>query len=157
MYYGPSTAGSDSGFHRCNPAASTRGRLLGCSGDWRAIYVIHKGDEKYIQRAFCPVHSAVSQNICISRKATSGSGPLVYTQHGPQASHWNTISTTSDFISQLAGVQTFVKVPGWSCQFIQSDILHIFDLALVPEASACCLVELLEGNTLGAGSPDDKL
>ena len=35
--------------------------------------------------------TAVSQHIRISRKATSGSGPLVYTQHGPQASHRNMV------------------------------------------------------------------
>ncbi|CAK9061828.1 Carrier domain-containing protein, partial [Durusdinium trenchii] len=49
-------------------------------------------------------------------------------------------------------------IPGFSSSFVQPDWLHIMDLSLIPEASASCLIELIEeGNYFGEGTGDEKL
>ena len=63
------------------------------AGGWRGVYVIHKGDEKWMQKCFKTLHSAVGNFVCIGCKATA-SGQGVYTEHGPTASHRATILST---------------------------------------------------------------
>ena len=135
------------------PCQNRQGEI---AGGYRGIYCIHKGDEKYVQKAFRTAHSAVSANICISCKATA-SGEMIYTQHGPCAKHRSTILSQEEFVSGLAGIQTYTRVPGFHPSFVQPDWLHILDLALIPEASASALIELVEGNYFGQGNADEKM
>lgn len=66
---------------------------------------------------------------------------------------------TSEFIEGVAGVQAWLRVPGWSIEMLQFDWLHVMDLTIIPECSASCLVELIgEGCwNVGGGTADQKL
>lgn len=126
-------------------------------GEWIAVLTVHKGDEKYLQKTYKSSHSAVSKNVCMSCRATSEAGDLLYTLHGPKAAHRQTLLTVTDFIRDVCGVSTWVRVPGWSPQMITHDWLHVVDLTLIPEASASALIELARENIFGAGTMDEKL
>ena len=68
-------------------------------GEWIAVLTVHKGDEKYLQKTYQSSHSAVSKNVCMSCRATSEAGDLLYTLHGPKAGHRHTLLTATDFYS----------------------------------------------------------
>ena len=56
---------------------------------WRAILMCHKGDEKYMQRAYHFQGGWVGENICYHCRAKK-SGPNCYTLHGKHAPHRGT-------------------------------------------------------------------
>ena len=91
----------------------------------------HKGDEKWMQKWFKTLHSAVSNFVCIARKATAP-GPGIYTEHGPTTSHRATLLSIEQFLEHVSSQQTFMRTPGFSRSFVQPDWLHI------------CLIELIE-------------
>lgn len=135
-----------------------RGRTGPIMGNWRAILVCHKGDEKYIQKAYRTSHTAVSKNVCVMCRASCEDDALLYTYHGLTAHHRSTIMSTTEFIRDVCGVSTWIRLPGWDVSFIQHDYLHVVDLALVPECSASALVELVEEHAFGhAGTADERL
>lgn len=135
-----------------------KGRCGTIAGGWRGIVVYHKGDEKYIQRAYRASHSAVSKNVCLQCLATSSDGDLVYTHHGLNAAHRATKMSTEVFIEKVVGVRTWVALPGWDISMLAHDWLHVVDLSLVPEAAASALVELVDIAYFGAaGTSDERL
>lgn len=139
-------------------AQHSKGRSGNICGPYKAILALHKGDEKYLQKAYRTSHTSVSQNVCMVCRATSVSGPLLYTLHGPQAEHRNTLLDGPSFITDVCGIQTWVMLPGWSTEVLGHDWLHICDLTLIPEAAASCLLELAEENMFGSdGTLDEKL
>ena len=64
---------------------------------------------------------------------------------------------TPTFIEEIAGVHTWVQLPGWGIQVLCHDWLHVVDLTLVPEASASALWELCHEGIFGLGNLDEKL
>ena len=114
-------------------------------------------DEKYLQKTYRSSNSAVGRNICMVCKASSETGPLLYTLHGVTAPHRQTLMDTPTFIEEIAGVHTWVQLPGWGIQVLCHDWLHVVDLTLVPEASASALLELCHEGIFGLGSLDEKL
>ena len=131
-----------------------RGRIM---RRYRAVLALHKGDEKYLQKTYRSSNSAVGRNICMVCKASSETGPLLYTLHGVTAPHRQTLMDTPTFIEEIAGVHTWVQLPGWGIQVLCHDWLHVVDLTLVPEASASALLELCHEGIFGLGSLDEKL
>ena len=57
---------------------------------WKAVLTCHKGDDKYLQRAYHPQKSWVSSHPCWFCAATSAAGPCCYTLHGKSAPHRQT-------------------------------------------------------------------
>ena len=57
---------------------------------WRGVLVLHKGDAKYLQRAYHTHNSWVSDRVCWHRRATRA-GNLCYTLHGKFAPHRQTM------------------------------------------------------------------
>ena len=126
-------------------------------GGYRAVLAMHKGDEKYLQKAYKTSRSAVSRHVCMVCKASSDDGPMIYTAHGPNAAHRSTLINTASFIEDVAGVHTWVKLPGWSPQILAHDWLHLVDLTLIPEASASALLELASEGAFGPGAMDERI
>jgi hypothetical protein len=126
-------------------------------GGYRAVLAMHKGDEKYLQKAYKTSRSAVSRHVCMVCKASSDDGPMIYTAHGPNAAHRSTLINTDSFIEDVAGVHTWVKLPGWSPQILAHDWLHLVDLTLIPEASASALLELASEGAFGPGAMDERI
>eukprot|EP00434_Breviolum_minutum_P021092 symbB.v1.2.018608.t1/scaffold1492.1/size116918/3 len=134
-----------------------QGRCGLLADGWRAVVVVHKGDEKYIQKAYRTSHGAVSRNICIQCRATNEPGQLLYSHHGPNAFHRCTRLTTEEFIRDVCGVGNWVRLPGFHISFVQHDWLHVVDLTLVPECSASALVELVGQHVWSGGTSDERL
>lgn len=134
-----------------------QGRCGLLADGWRAVVVVHKGDEKYIQKAYRTSHGAVSRNICIQCRATNEPGQLLYSHHGPNAVHRCTRLTTEEFIRDVCGVGNWVRLPGFHISFVQHDWLHVVDLTLVPECSASALVELVGQHVWSGGTSDERL
>lgn len=63
---------------------SKEGKWL--ASGYRGVLVCHKGDQKYIQRAYHMQGSWVSNYVCWHCRATR-SGPMCYTLHGKHAPH----------------------------------------------------------------------
>ena len=125
---------------------------------FRAVLVVHKGDEKYLQRAYKASHGAVSKQVCVHCHASSQEGALLYTQHGLTAPHRSTMISTEQFIEKVAGTTTFISLPGWNISMLMYDWLHIVDLTIIPEVSASCLVELVAESAFGpSGTADERL
>ena len=139
-------------------APHSTGRSGTICGPYKAVLALHKGDEKYLQKAYRTSHTSVSQHVCMVCRASSSPGPLLYTLHGPQAEHRNTLLDGPSFIAGVCGILTWVSLPGWSTEILGHDWLHICDLTLIPEAAASCLLELAEENVFGSdGTMDEKL
>ena len=138
-------------------APFTAGRSGRIMGEYKAVLAIHKGDEKYLQKCYKSSHAGNSTNVCMQCMANAKRGNLIYTSHGLQAHHRSTRLETTDFITRVCGVHTWVALPGWSPQVISHDWLHITDLSLIPEASASALLELIDEKVFGDGSVDEKL
>lgn len=117
-----------------------KGRRGPVAGPWRAVMVIHKGDEKYIQKAYQMTNSAVSQQVCFVCRAEQN-GANVYTTYGHLAPHRSTLLSTQEFITTGCGQQAWTRLPGWSVSCLALDWLHAVDLTIVPEcaASVACL------------------
>ena len=106
------------------------------AGGWRAVLCAHRGDEKYLAKAYHIGVSWLSQQVCWTCKASRMStSSLLYTHFGPNAQHRTTFLTTSDFI-QLCNPNPWVRLPGWHVDVMTYDLLHVFDLTLVPDAAA---------------------
>ena len=135
-----------------------RGKRNGLIADgYRGVVCFFKGDEKYIQKCFKTSHSAVSKNCCFVCKASTEAGPLLYTNHGLDAAHRATRMTTTEFITGVVGVRTFISIPGFHVNMVVYDWLHAVDLCIIPEASASALLELTHGQGLfGAASTQDE-
>ena len=116
-----------------------RGRCGPICGGYRAILVKHKGDEKYVQRCYRTVRSSVSHTPCLLCNASMSDPLMLYTMFGPSASHRATLISTADFISSIARIQTFTRIPGWSVFNLDHDWLHIVDLAIIPECAGSAL------------------
>ena len=58
--------------------------------NYRGVLVLHKGDAKYMQRAYHTHNSWVSERVCWLCHATK-SGSMAYTLHGPHAPHRSTM------------------------------------------------------------------
>ena len=103
---------------------------------WRGILVAHRGDEKYLQKAYHVSVSWLSQQCCWNCKASRLSGSeLLYTHFGPNARHRSTFLDSSDFIA-LCKANAWVRLPGWHIEVLMYDFLHVFDLTMVPDAAA---------------------
>lgn len=137
--------------------AFQNGRCGLIAGGYKAVLALHKGDEKYLQKVYRAARTAVSHNVCMSCEASSQQGPLLYTLYGENAAHRNTILDTSTFITKVAGVQTWTRIPGWGPEILGHDWLHVVDLTLIPEAAASTLIELSNEGVFGEGSMDEKL
>ena len=128
----------------------SKGRKGQICGDYKGILVVHKGDEKYMQKVYRLSHGAVSRHVCMLCEASSEvDSPYLYTFHGMSACHRSTRLSTSEFIEKVVGLQTFVRLPGFHVDFIQHDWLHVVDLSLIPECSASALVELVRESVWG--------
>ena len=128
----------------------SKGRKGQICGDYKGILVVHKGDEKYMQKVYRLSHGAVSKHVCMLCEASSEvDSPYLYTFHGMSACHRSTRLSTSEFIEKVVGLQTFVRLPGFHVDFIQHDWLHVVDLSLIPECSASALVELVRESVWG--------
>lgn len=137
-------------------APYTSGRSGPIASGYRGVVVFFKGDEKYVQKCFKASHSAVSQNCCFVCLASLAEGPLLYTHHGKSAAHRSTLLTNEQFITRVAGIRTFVAIPGWHVQMLAYDWLHIVDLCIIPETAASTLIELTRDHAFGGGSTQDE-
>ena len=103
---------------------------------WRAVLCAHRGDEKYLAKAYHVGVSWLSKQVCWTCRASRVStSSLLYTHFGPNAQHRTTFLTTSEFI-QLCKPNAWVRLPGWHVDVMTYDLLHVFDLTLVPDAAA---------------------
>ena len=133
------------------------GRSGAIASGWRLVLVGHKGDEKYHQKIYRASHSAVSRHVCLLCGATNEEGAMLYTHHGVEAAHRQSMLDTTAFIRRVAGLRTWTALPGWNVQMIWHDYLHVVDLTICPEISASCLVELVEEGVFGpVGLPADE-
>lgn len=82
--------GSDPYGNHLESREAVSGSLL--AGGYRAVLVCHKGDQKYIQRAYHMQNSWVSDVVCWHCRATR-TGQNCYTQHGKFAPHRGTKAT----------------------------------------------------------------
>ena len=104
---------------------------------WRGIIVAHRGDEKYIQKAYHMSVSWISEQICwrccASRLRDSR---LLYTQFGPCAPHRDTLIDVPTFIEKISRPNRWIRIPGFHTEQLLFDFLHVFDLTIVPDAAA---------------------
>lgn len=119
--------------------AVDKNRTGSIADGFRCILMMHKGDEKYHQKVYRPAKSWVSENCCLHCRATVSAGPLMYTAFGRDAGHRTTLTTTRDFIENIARCQSITCVPGWSMGMIVYDWMHIVDLCIIPECAASAL------------------
>ncbi|CAJ1379151.1 unnamed protein product [Effrenium voratum] len=112
------------------------------AGGWKAVLACHKGDEAYLQKAYNMVTTWNSESVCWRCGASKGANTeLVYTTHGPNAPHRETLLDTAAFIEQVCRENPFVRLPGFHIDLLQNDWLHCVDLAIVPECAGsvpCC-------------------
>ena len=105
---------------------------------------MHRGDEKYLVKAYHLTISWLSQRCCWSCHASRMSNSeLLFTHFGPNAQHRQTLEGTAEFI-QSCKPNAWVNLPGWHVEVVSYDFLHVFDLTLVPDAAAS--VFLLHSN-----------
>ena len=64
--------------------------------------------------------------------------------------------STSAFIERVAGVQTWIRIPGFHIEFLQHDLLHVCDLTIIPECAASALYELVQEHVWGPGKAVDQ-
>ena len=115
------------------------------AGGWRGIVVAHRGDEKYLQKAF---HTAVawnSEQVCWRCNASRvRNSPNLYTYFGPGAPHRDTMIDLDTFITRTSRTNAWVRVPGFHPSMVLFDFLHVFDLTIVPDAAASVTWLLLQ-------------
>ena len=104
---------------------------------WRGILICHRGDEKYIQKAYRTKVAWNSPQVCwtccASRRTSS---EYLYTQIGPYAGHRSTLAGVEDFITKHSRPNGWVLVPGFHPSQLIYDVLHVLDLTLVCDAAA---------------------
>ena len=108
------------------------------AGGWRAVLCAHRGDEKYLAKAYHIGVSWLSQQVCWTCKASRMSTSSLYIPIWTKCAASNTFLTTSDFI-QLCKPNPWVRLPGGHVDVMTYDLLHVFDLTLVPDAAASVL------------------
>ena len=134
-----------------------QGRSGEICGGWKGIVVVFKGDERYMQKAFKLSHGAVSKKVCVLCEASSDpNSEMLYTCHGLMAPHRRSMLSTSAFIERVAGVQTWIRIPGFHIEFLQHDLLHVCDLTIIPECAASALYELVQEHVWGPGKAVDQ-
>ena len=134
-----------------------KGRSGEICGGWKGIVVVFKGDERHMQKAFKLSHGAVSKKVCVLCEASSDpNSDMLYTYHGPMAPHRRSMLSTSAFIERVAGVQTWIRIPGFHIDFLQHDLLHVCDLTIIPECAASALYELVQEHVWGPGKAVDQ-
>lgn len=107
------------------------------AGPWRGILVAIRGDEKALAKLFHFRRTWVSHNVCGSCMASRVPGsPLLYTQYGETAEHRKTLLDMNQFVAELCDSNAWVRLPGFLPWMVHYDWLHIFDLAMLPDASA---------------------
>ncbi|CAL1137508.1 unnamed protein product [Cladocopium goreaui] len=122
------------------------------AGGYRGILTVHRGDEKYLVKAYHLTISWLSQRCCWSCHASRMSNSeLLFTHFGPNAQHRQTLVGTAEFI-QSCKPNAWVNLPGWHVEVVSYDFLHVFDLTLVPDAAASALVELSQTDEVWEGT-----
>ena len=107
------------------------------AGGFRAIPVFHRGDEKYMHKCYHIANSWISERVCWTCHASRvSSSDLLYTTFGPCAKHRGTKIGVSEFIEQVSRRNAWVQIPGFHTDMLCYDLLHVFDLTLVPDAAA---------------------
>lgn len=123
-------------WNRPMPERASKGGLPIASG-WRAIIVCHRGDEKYLQKAYRTRVGWSSPQICWTCAASrERDNPCLYTHVGPHAAHRSTMISSSDFITNVSRPNGWIQVAGFHPSQLIYDVLHVFDLTLVPDAAA---------------------
>lgn len=111
------------------------GQLI--ANGYRGIIVCYRGDEKAIQKAFQMKISWISEQVCwrccASRLRRSQN---LYTYFGPSAPHRRTLCDVNTFITKFCRPNPWIRIPGFHPEQLQFDLLHVFDLTLVPDAAA---------------------
>ena len=119
------------------PVSSRNGRGgQDIAGGFSGILVAHRGDEKYMLKAYHVSVSWLSKQCCWSCRASRlSTSDNLYTHFGANAHHRMTLVDTSEFIL-ACNANAWVRLPGWHCEVLTYDFLHVFDLSLVPDAAA---------------------
>lgn len=130
------------------PRRQGTGNLLIADG-YKAVIAVHRGDEKYFAKAYHLKTNWLSERICPHCEASRVSGSnLLYTLHGRSAPHRNTTLSLQQFLA-LCNPNSWVAMEGFHHTIIHFDILHVFDLSLVPDAAAsvpgCARMYVLAG------------
>lgn len=104
---------------------------------WVGILFAHRGDEKALAKSFHVRTTWVSEEVCISCKASRKSrSPYLYTAFGRNAPHRTTTLDLHTFVTEKCDSNPWVRIPGFHPSTILYDWLHILDLALIPDCSA---------------------
>ncbi len=118
------------------PSRLNRSGQLIANG-YRGIPVFHRGDEKYMQKCYHMATSWVSERVCWSCHASRlSTSDLLYTTFGPNAKHRTTLIGPTEFIEKISRRNAWVQLPGFHTDMLCYDLLHVFDLTLVPDAAA---------------------
>ncbi len=121
------------------PSRSHKSGKLIANG-YRGIPVFHRGDEKYMQKCYHMATSWVSERVCWSCHASRiSTSDLLYTTFGPNAKHRSTKIDMIEFIEKISRRNAWVQLPGFHTDMLCYDLLHVFDLTLVPDAAASVL------------------
>ena len=111
------------------------GKLI--ADGWRGILVVHRGDEKYLQKCYHMSVSWISEQVCWRCHASRLSGSReLYTYFGENAHHRQTMIGTAEFIEATTKRNPWVRYPGFHPSMVWYDILHVYDLTLIPDAAA---------------------
>ena len=103
---------------------------------WKGILFAHRGDEKALAKSFHVKTTWVSEEICMTCRASRLSdSENLYTAFGKNARHRQTIVGLSDFVTTKCDSNPWVRVPGFHPSMIFYDILHVLDLSLIPDAA----------------------
>ncbi|CAJ1459448.1 unnamed protein product [Effrenium voratum] len=141
-------------FGRPWPDRPNKGQPI--AGGWRGVICCHKGDEKYLARAYHTNTSWQSKYCCWLCRASRTNPSMLYTLHGRFAPHRATACSTESFIVSGCKGTPWVRLPGFHVQMLSNDYLHITDLALIPDAAASALVELTSTDLVWQGDNQDE-
>lgn len=104
---------------------------------YRGILFAHRRDEKALFKAFHCKTTWISEEICLSCRASRLSqSPLLYTAFGRNAQHRATIVGLGDFVAHKCRNNPWIRAPGFHPSMLTYDWLHVLDLALIPDAAA---------------------
>lgn len=115
--------------------SSLHGKFI--ADGWRGILFAHRGDEKALAKCFHVKTTWVSEEICFSCKASRVSTSTnLYTAFGRNAPHRCSMLGLHEFVTTKCDSNAWVRVPGFHPSMINYDLLHVLDLALIPDAAA---------------------
>ena len=107
------------------------------AGGYRGILTFHRGDEKYMAKTYHMKVTWLSKQVCWRCKASRHpTSENLYTFYGPSAHHRSTMIGLEEFIEHTCGPNCWVHLPGFHPSMIFYDLLHVFDLSIVADASA---------------------